>query len=370
MEQRAVVDGDCRSAAIAAASVLAKVTRPPFYAPRGSPPLEVGLRDERGLQQPGASSGDRRARRIPAPLHVVPVDRLHAAAPRLNANRPLEGVLHVLEGDEPAGRLRVTPIRRSAVSSRRGGRPARPVSHSRASSRRRRRFAGPTHRAVPGGPGRPATRVLTSQTRACERRPRRGRARRGEAPVAGDDRVARACEVFGREALSQRARRDEGVRLCEVQAATLGAAARAWETRVRFATEPARPNVTQPAATATPSRPSASFGGCSRAWPPSRSWGSTAARSPSRSMSGAACQPSTSWGCPTWPSGRRASAFAPPSERRPGLPSSGSPRTSRPRRFPRRARDSTSPSRWVCWLRADRCRARRWRGPQSGVRSR
>ena len=34
-EQRAVVDGDCRSAAIAAASVLAKVTPRPLHAPGG-----------------------------------------------------------------------------------------------------------------------------------------------------------------------------------------------------------------------------------------------------------------------------------------------------------------------------------------------
>ena len=77
------VDGDCRSAAIAAASVLAKVSRDRYMHKAAERHPGLGLRDQRGLLDPGAPRGDRGARRLAAAPHVVPVDRLQAAGARL-----------------------------------------------------------------------------------------------------------------------------------------------------------------------------------------------------------------------------------------------------------------------------------------------
>ena len=60
-EQRAVIDGDCRSAAIAAASVLAKVSRDRYMRTAAARHPELGLRDERRLLDPRAPRGDRRS---------------------------------------------------------------------------------------------------------------------------------------------------------------------------------------------------------------------------------------------------------------------------------------------------------------------
>ena len=60
-EQRAVVDGDCRSAAIAAASVLAKVTRDRYMRSAAERHPRLGLRDQRRLLDSRAPGGDQGA---------------------------------------------------------------------------------------------------------------------------------------------------------------------------------------------------------------------------------------------------------------------------------------------------------------------
>ena len=51
-EQRAVIGGDAKSAAIAAASVLAKETSRPLHAPRRCGPSRLGVRPARRLLHP------------------------------------------------------------------------------------------------------------------------------------------------------------------------------------------------------------------------------------------------------------------------------------------------------------------------------
>ena len=106
-EQRAVIDGDCRSAAIAAASVLAKVSRDRYMRRAAERHPELGLRDERGLLDARAPRGDPPERHLAAAPDVVPVDRVHAAGARgLAAARAGRGgskrPLDMLELHDPA----------------------------------------------------------------------------------------------------------------------------------------------------------------------------------------------------------------------------------------------------------------------------
>ena len=64
---RRVVGGDRTSAAIAAASVLAKVTRDRYMHEAGRALSRLGLRGARRLLEPRAPRGDRRARHLAAP---------------------------------------------------------------------------------------------------------------------------------------------------------------------------------------------------------------------------------------------------------------------------------------------------------------
>ena len=193
-EQRAVVDGDCRSAAIAAASVLAKVTPRPLHAQGRRAPPRLGLRDQRGLLDPRAPRGDRGQRRLPAAPDVVPVDRLPAAGARRRSVPRPAAIAQVLEQAirTPAPRARAPRARRPGRGdpdrieaqlgrARAVARP-RAASHSRAIAAaaplapvdRRERVERPD-----AARDRARSRVLTSQkTSAAARRPRPGRARR------------------------------------------------------------------------------------------------------------------------------------------------------------------------------------------------
>ena len=71
-EQRAVIGGDAKSAAIAAASVLAKETRD-RYMRRADAATRAGSSPARRLLHPRASRGDR-SRRLTAAPAVVSVD--------------------------------------------------------------------------------------------------------------------------------------------------------------------------------------------------------------------------------------------------------------------------------------------------------
>ena len=79
VEHRAVVDGDARSAAIAAASVIAKVTRDRYMHRVADAYPELRVRRQRRLLDPRAPRGDRRARPLGASPPLVRVDRLLAA---------------------------------------------------------------------------------------------------------------------------------------------------------------------------------------------------------------------------------------------------------------------------------------------------
>ena len=86
---RAVVDGDGTSAAIAAASVIAKVTRDRYMHGAAARPPRLGLRGARRLLDPRAPRGDRADRHLAAAPPLVPVGRLLAAraAPARSAPR-------------------------------------------------------------------------------------------------------------------------------------------------------------------------------------------------------------------------------------------------------------------------------------------
>ena len=79
VEHQPVIDGDARSAAIAAASVIAKVTRDRYMCRVDRVLSRVRLRRERRLLDPGAPRRDHRARPLGAAPPLVPVDRLHPA---------------------------------------------------------------------------------------------------------------------------------------------------------------------------------------------------------------------------------------------------------------------------------------------------
>ena len=87
-EQRAVIDGDCRSAAIAAASVLAKVSRDRYMRRAAERHPGWDFETERRLLHTGAPRRDRGQRRLTAPPDVVPVDRVHAAGAGGLGQRP------------------------------------------------------------------------------------------------------------------------------------------------------------------------------------------------------------------------------------------------------------------------------------------
>ena len=83
-EQRAVVGGDAKSAAIAAASVLAKETRDRYMRRADAHHPGLGVRPARRLLDPGAPRGDRAPRRLAAAPDVVSVDRVSATRARLS----------------------------------------------------------------------------------------------------------------------------------------------------------------------------------------------------------------------------------------------------------------------------------------------
>ena len=76
---RAVIEGDGTSAAIAAASVIAKVTRDRYMHGAGREHPGLGLRGARRLLDPRAPRGDRADRHLTAASPFVPVRGLLAA---------------------------------------------------------------------------------------------------------------------------------------------------------------------------------------------------------------------------------------------------------------------------------------------------
>ena len=93
---RAVVEGDGTSAAIAAASVIAKVTRDRYMHGIAARAPGLGIRGARRLLDPRAPRGDRADRHLAAAPPLVPVGRVLAARARLTAWRP-GGLVQVSE---------------------------------------------------------------------------------------------------------------------------------------------------------------------------------------------------------------------------------------------------------------------------------
>ena len=112
-EQRAVIGGDAKSAAIAAASVIAKETRDRYMRRADAAHPGLGVRPARRLLHARAPRGDRAPRRLAAAPALVPVDGLSAAGARR-----LERALQVLEAHQAAGGVDGdSRSRRSAASS-------------------------------------------------------------------------------------------------------------------------------------------------------------------------------------------------------------------------------------------------------------
>ena len=91
-EQRAVVGGDATSAAIAAASIVAKVTRDRYMHRADERASGLGVRRARRLLDARAPRGDHAPGRLAAAPHVLPVDGLPAA--RAVAGRGRAGMSH------------------------------------------------------------------------------------------------------------------------------------------------------------------------------------------------------------------------------------------------------------------------------------
>ena len=181
-EQRAVIDGDCRSAAIAAASVLAKVTRDRYM--RRAAERHPGWDFETNV---GYSTPEHRAAIAAngiSPLHRLSFQSIayqqlaidaYAATPAPWRSRacildaPSERVLHVLERQSRPPGSSVTPIaskrmRRCAAARRRAR--AALASHCAAILPHLAPLAGADRgQRAERAPGRVArrTRVLTSQ---------------------------------------------------------------------------------------------------------------------------------------------------------------------------------------------------------------
>jgi ribonuclease HII len=103
LEQRAVIDGDCRSAAIAAASVLAKVTRDRYM--RRAAERHPGWEFETNV---GYSTPEHRA--AIASNGISPLHRLSFQSIAYQ-QLGLEGSLQMLECDEPPGPIEGDPDR-------------------------------------------------------------------------------------------------------------------------------------------------------------------------------------------------------------------------------------------------------------------
>ena len=140
-EQRAVIDGDCRSAAIAAASVLAKVSRDRYM--RRAAELHPGWDFEtnvgylhRTTERRSARTASRpsiacRSSRSPTAARARGLARLGPGGPRRAAAHPAsgglglrrlgsEGSLHMVELQDPAGRVEHDPDRVEPDLGRRG----------------------------------------------------------------------------------------------------------------------------------------------------------------------------------------------------------------------------------------------------------
>ena len=130
-EQRAVVGGDSTSAAIAAASVLAKVTRDRYMRRAADRHPGWDFDDERRLLDSRAPGGDRGERGVAAPPAVVRLDRVPAASAR-----PADG------GGRPSARAQNAFSRcssaRGAGCASASRRSRRSGTHARAAVTRRR----------------------------------------------------------------------------------------------------------------------------------------------------------------------------------------------------------------------------------------
>ena len=226
-EQRAVIDGDCRSAAIAAASVLAKVTRDRYMRRAAERHPEWDFATNVGYSTPehraaiaehGVSPLHRMSFQSIAYTQLAAASGACAAAPspctaagrrRTRQTRPPRrcASASVLAARATgAGRVTVTPIASKRISGRRGWSPARPVSHSRASRRRRRRFAVPMASSGPGAPaGTGHAGLHLAEDERASVRDHQVELAGGAAEVALDDRVAGSLEVLARQPLAQRA---------------------------------------------------------------------------------------------------------------------------------------------------------------------
>ena len=119
-EQRAVVDGDCRSAAIAAASVLAKVTRDRYM--RRAAERHPGWDFDTNV---GYSTPEHRAAIASngiSPLHRLSFQSIAYQQLGLEGSvQGLEGPLQVLEGDNPPVTIEPDPDRVEAELGRTAG---------------------------------------------------------------------------------------------------------------------------------------------------------------------------------------------------------------------------------------------------------
>ena len=136
--QRAIVDGDATSAAIAAASIVAKVTRDRYMQGADIAPPGLGLWRAHGLLHALPPRGDPPQRRLAAAQDVLPVARIPAARPLTR----LPGPLDVIQAHQCAvvgrgsTRDRVKAGRRGPAAGV-SPRPAIPTPAARSRARRR-----------------------------------------------------------------------------------------------------------------------------------------------------------------------------------------------------------------------------------------
>ena len=181
-----MIEGDGTSAAIAAASVIAKVTRDRYMHGAAARPPRLGLRGARRLLDPRAPRGDRADRHLAAAPPLVPVGRLLPArarpAPAISAAAPASSVrvdclvrtrLDVLVGDAAAAVEGDADGVEADLRRKRGSRRGRsrhpgcgeaPDPALLARGRRR----GPGARGRRSSPARPALTSTKTSVRAVE----------------------------------------------------------------------------------------------------------------------------------------------------------------------------------------------------------
>ena len=222
-EQRAIVEGDATSAAIAAASIVAKVTRDRYMHRADVAASGLGVRRPRRLLDARAPRRDPAPRRLAAAPAELPVDGVPAARaavvrraasrqgrashPRatLRAPRPSERRLEVVQAHESR---RVVDGHRDDVEAQLArARPVAPLStsHAAAIPRTWRCLRGGTDSTADPAPA-PTRRALTStKTIVSSSQHDQVELAEARAVVARDRRVAEALEMLEREILAEAA---------------------------------------------------------------------------------------------------------------------------------------------------------------------